>query len=150
MNQLILQDFGFSLIPKAAEKDFIKLIGDWYEFVSEEHDVPYLRNQMLDHERIVADVFSDFFFEIRAYTYATGTGLKEFPKGVFPVDAQAYLDYSFYEEQAYVDAADTMEFAFFSDMKKYLDMNKMFYQDSYSWDLEVKTQYYNVPIKEVW
>jgi hypothetical protein len=153
MDGIVLHNYGFSLIPPPAQKEFITHMNDWYGFMVEEGLVPYIRNEMLTQEPLVHDVFGDFFYEVRQYTYAIGKDNIEFPKGEFPINSQKFIDYSFDEEQVYYDIHWVIEFSFFNDMKKYLNANRMFYKDSYSsessWP-EPKSKYYNIPICEVW
>jgi hypothetical protein len=151
MSELILHDYRFSLVPKVAENDFIKMLDSWYEGMCDQYEgedfrVPFIAADMLYHAKDVHEIFQDFFYEVKMYAYARGRDGVSFDKDVFPIDDQLFIDLGFDEEQAYYDVHCEVERAFFMDMQRYLERNRMFYQNEFF----TGDVYHNIPIREVW
>lgn len=150
MGELYLHNYGFTMIPEPAQPEFANLMRTWYEgmcyqYPREEFRIPYIESDMLNHGRDVQEVFSNFFYEVRMYVYARGRDDLAFPEQVFPIDDQMFVDLGMDEEQAYHDSHWALEMEFFSDMRKYLDGNRMFYHS-----IDPKWGFHNMPIREVW
>lgn len=154
--QLAMKTVNFSWVPEVAKSRFESQMEWWYMELADKgsKEIPHIRDGMFfEHEgtrRVLLDIYKDIF----EYHYAAGAKGQKFKPNQFPVNLFNHREstYLWENSQLYFEKHESqIELRFFEDMKRYLMHNKMFFQESYSFDKRFhRPTFQNIPFGEVW
>lgn len=149
-NQLITQNINYKYVPEVAKDRFENQILEWwYDAGVDQNTVPFIRNHMIYEEGVARDYLLDLYSEVYEYHYLVGQ--KRHNPNVFPPPFDL-TDTHLEKLHNFRDKNETViELRFFEDMKRLLQHNKMFFQESYSFDKRFdKPVFHNFPVGKVW
>lgn len=153
--QLTTKNINYSWVPEVAKSRFETKMDWWYFDLAERGDnIPFIRDGMFFNNETTRTILLDLYKDVFEYRYANVVNKPnfKFDSERFPVDLNVNHEDLLEKSRRYFDYNESkIELHFFEDMKRYLMHNKMFFQESYSFDNRFnKPTFRNVPFVEVW